>query len=89
MKILQGIFNWLFPGRREKLAQERLAICNTCSLKVVHVGVSNCLACGCFLQWKSRSSEECDYNYWKKGEVDEKHRIIDPTKDEWQRNETN
>lgn len=71
--IFEGIRNSLFRKRYiEKVAAERMAICNACDeLDVtgehcVWPGSQPCCSeCGCSLEYKTRSlSSSCPYNYW-------------------------
>lgn len=75
-EIIQGATNKLLNNLNisdkeiEKIAKQRLKICDTCKLKDYHlVKKEICSVCGCKLQWMSRSNKECSKGYWKEGKV--------------------
>lgn len=62
--IIIGTFRNLF-GLEDKLANERIKICNTCSSKMYYKGFAICEECGCILNSKVRvQDEKCLINKW-------------------------
>ena len=67
--IPKGSYNWLLSQlglnaeEIEKMATERMLICNQCNDKNIALNV--CKLCGCFLPTKTRvKEEECPKNKW-------------------------
>jgi len=78
--IWQGVMNTIFRKRYvEKIAAERLEICNTCEFLDVEgsdcavTGTQPCCAnCGCSLKFKTRSlASECPIGKWDAVEPEE------------------
>jgi len=65
--IINGWKNWLFTDDEvEKIAADRLAICNTCPEKDSMLNLEVCRLCHCPLVAKTRSiKSECPKGLWQ------------------------
>ena len=64
INIFRGWYYKLF-GKKQDLADRRLAICNKCEHKIKTSLGEACSQCGCILDAKIRVDDEvCDMNKW-------------------------
>lgn len=75
-EILSGWRNLLFTDEEvEKIAKERLDICNSCPSKCKLGGIEICKECYCPIQAKSRSLESnCPKDLWNKNKIFKKEK---------------
>lgn len=62
--IIKGTY-FNLTGKKQKLADKRLSICQYCEHKEGTILGDACNICGCILESKSRvEDEQCDMNKW-------------------------
>lgn len=63
-KIIKGTY-YNLTGKKQDLADSRLAICNKCEHKITNKLGDICGECGCILNSKTRVKDEhCELNKW-------------------------